>query len=66
MGGKTKPSEGASEKQTAKATYTATLRECDEKGYYVLDSDAVEGMTVEQIREKWFTDLNWYPSSKGE
>ena len=64
VGGKTKPSEGASEKQTAKATYTATLRECDEKGYYVLDSDAVEGMTVEQIREKWFTDLNWYPSSE--
>lgn len=64
VAGKTKPYEGASEKQTAKATFTATLRECDDKAYYVLDSDAVEGMSVDEIREKWFADLNWYPSTE--
>lgn len=66
VAGKTQPYEGASEKQTAKATFTASLRECDDKGYYILDSDAVDTMTVEQIREKWFSDVNWYPSAKGE
>lgn len=66
VAGKTKPHEGATEKQTSKATYTAEKRDCDEKLFYILDSDSddVKDMTVEEIREKWFSDLNWYPSNE--
>lgn len=67
VGGKTKPSTGASEKQTAKATYSAICRDCDEKAYYYLDSDNLpEGVTVETVMENWFTDLNWYPTTTTE
>ena len=64
VGGKTKPSEGASEKQTAKATYTAVARDCDEKFYYYLDTnDLPENVTAAKALEKWFEDPNWYPSA---
>lgn len=65
VGGKTKPSEGASEKQTAKATYTAAPRGCDGNYYYYIDTkDLPEGVTEETAIEKWFSDPNWYPSDK--
>lgn len=62
VGGKTKPSEGAPEKQTAKATYTAVQRDYDGKYYAVLDeNDLPEDVTPAELEEKWFSDLNWYP-----
>ncbi|NLZ95785.1 MAG: hypothetical protein GX921_08180 [Bacteroidales bacterium] len=65
VGGKTKASEGASEKQTAKASFTAVNRDCDEKAYYYIDSNNLpEGVTIEDVENNWFTDLNWYPSDK--
>ena len=62
VGGKTKPSSGAPEKQTAKATYTAVQRDFDNNYYaYFDESDLPEGVTKETLEEKWFTDMNWYP-----
>lgn len=67
VGAKTKPSQGAADKQTAAATYTAVPRDCDDKYYYYLDTrNLPENVTVETALEKWFTDLNWYPSSATE
>lgn len=62
VGGKTKPSSGSIEKQTAKATYTAVQRDFDNNYYaYFDESDLPEGVTKETLEEKWFSDLNYYP-----
>ena len=64
VGGKTKPSSGSIEKQTAKATYTAVQRDFDNNYYaYVDETDLPEGVTKETLGEKWFTDMNWYPTT---
>lgn len=64
VGGKTKPSSGSIEKQTAKATYTAVQRDYDNNYYaYFDESDLPEGVTKETLEEKWFTDMNWYPAT---
>ena len=63
VGGKTKPSEGAAEKQTAKATYSVAARDFDDNYYYYIDTDNLpEGVDEATAIEKWFTDMNWYPS----
>ncbi len=63
VGGKTRPSSGSVDNQTAKATYTAVQRDYDNNYYaYVDESDLPEGVTKETLEEKWFSDLNWYPS----
>lgn len=65
VGAKTKPSEGPSEKQTAKATFSAVARESDEKYYYYIDTDNLpEGVTEEAALSKWFTDPDWYPTAE--
>lgn len=65
VGAKTKPSEGAAEKQTAKATFSAVARDFDDNYYYYLDTDDLpDTVTEETALEKWFTDMNWYPSKK--
>nr|DAZ26026.1 MAG TPA: tail tube protein [Caudoviricetes sp.] len=64
VGGKTKKMSGAPEKQTAKATYTAVQRDCDNKYYaYIDEADLPADMTRVEFEEKWFTDVNWYPNS---
>lgn len=64
VGGKTKPSSGSIEKQTAKATFTAVQRDFDNNYYaYFDETDLPEGITKETLEEKWFTDLNWYPTT---
>ena len=64
VGGKTKSSSGAPEKQTAKATYTAVQRDYDSNYYaYFDEADMPAGMTREELEDKWFTDLNWYPEA---
>lgn len=61
VGGKTKPSSGAPEKQTSKASYTAVQRDFDNNYYAYFDEvDIPEGMTREAFEDKWFTDLNYY------
>lgn len=63
VGGKTKPSSGSVDHQTAKATFTAEQRMSDGKSYYYVDDNNLpEGVSKETIAEKWFTDPNWYPS----
>lgn len=63
VGGKTKPSSGSVDHQTAKATFTAEQRISDGKYYYYVDDDNLpDGVTKEMIAEKWFTEPNWYPS----
>ncbi len=64
VGGKTKPSNGSVEKQTAKATYTAVQRDKDGKYYsYIDENDLPENVTKETLEEKWFSDMNWYPQN---
>lgn len=64
VGGKTKPSSGSIDKQTAKATFTAVQRDFDNNYYaYFDEADLPSGITKETLEEKWFTDLNWYPTT---
>lgn len=63
VGGRTKPSSGSPEKQTAKATYSAVQRECDGMYYaYFDESDLPSGITKETFEENWFSDLTYYPA----
>jgi phi13 family phage major tail protein len=62
VGGKTKPSSGSIDKQTAKATYTAVQRDYDNNYYaYFDESDLPTGIEKSELEEKWFSDMNWYP-----
>ena len=64
VGGKTKPSSGSIERQTAKATYSAVQRDFDGKYYaYFDEADLPEGVTKAELEEKWFTDLLYYPAA---
>ena len=61
-GGKTRPSSGSIERQTATATYTAVKRSCDDNYYaYIDEADIPEGTTREDFEKEWFTDMNYYP-----
>ena len=63
VGGRTKPSSGSPEKQTAKATYSAVQRECAGMYYaYFDESDLPSGITKETFEENWFSDLTYYPA----
>lgn len=64
VGGKTQPSSGAPEFQTAKATYTAVQRESDGVYYaYVDESDFPEGVTRATFEAQWFSDPNYTPGA---
>lgn len=62
VGGKTRPSSGAPEKQTAKATFNAVQRNSDGLYYgYFDENDLPEGLTREEFEDNWFEDLTYYP-----
>lgn len=61
-GGKTKPSSGAPENQTAKATYTAVQRDSDNNYYYFLDDAQMTEAQKTEIAEKWFEDMDYLPT----
>lgn len=62
VGGKTKPSEGASEKQTAKATYTAVQTAKDGTIYEYIDQKSLpESLTIEAFETEWFKDPTYTP-----
>ncbi len=64
VGGKTKPSEGSIDKQTAKASYTAVQRDYDNNYYaYFDENDLPQSVSKETLEEKWFSDMNYYPSA---
>lgn len=65
VGGKTKPSTGAPEHQTAQATYSAVQRDYDDNYYYYIDeSNLPENLTRKAFEEKWFASPNYYPSEQ--
>lgn len=67
VGGKTKPSEGAPEHQTATVTYTAVQRDYDDMYYYYIDESSLpKDLTREAFEEKWFKSPNYYPSQATE
>lgn len=62
IGGKTKPSSGSVDKQTAKATFTAVQRDYDNNYYaYVDENDLIDDRRKQELEEMWFMDMNWYP-----
>lgn len=63
VGAKTANSEGAPEKQTAKASFTATFRDCDGKGYYYLDTgDLPDSIDKNEVITKWFSEVDYCPT----
>lgn len=62
VGGKTKPASGASEKQTAKATFTAVQREFDDNIYMYVDQSDLELMpeinAIEDFEAAWFSHMD--------
>lgn len=64
VGGKTKPSQGASEKQTAKATYTAVQTAKDGTIYEYIDQDKVpDKLTREAFEAEWFKSPTYTPAA---
>ena len=62
VGGKTKPSQGASEKQTAKATYTAVQTAKDGTIYEYIDQKSLpDKLTREAFEEEWFKSPTYTP-----
>lgn len=60
VGGKTRPSTGASEKQTAKATYTAVQTEHDDRYYeYIDEANFPAGLTRAEFEAEWFKSPTW-------
>lgn len=65
VGGKTKPSSGAAEKQTAKATYTAVKRDEDDIYYgYIDEADIPASVSKKEFETKWFSDPKYYPDAE--
>lgn len=62
VGGKTKPSSGAPEHQTAKATFTAVQRESDDGLYYFIDDTGMSAEQKAEIAKKWFEDMDYVPT----
>ena len=64
-GGKTRPSSGSIERQTATATYTAVKRSYDDNYYaYIDEADIPEGTTREEFEKEWFSNMNYYPDAE--
>ena len=63
VGGKTKAVQSSLTAQTAKAEFTAVMRESDSAYYAYMDEvDIPSSMNREDFEQEWFTDLNWYPT----
>ena len=63
-GGRTRPSSGSIERQTATATYTAVKRSCDDNYYaYIDEADIPAGTSRDEFEGEWFTDMNYYPEA---
>lgn len=64
-GGKTRPSSGSIERQTATATYTAVKRFSDDNYYaYIDESDLPESVSRETFETQWFSDMGYYPEGE--
>ena len=62
VGGKTKPSDGASDKQTAKAEFTAVQRDYDDGIYMYIDQCDVDlnddYPDIDEFEKAWFSDMS--------
>lgn len=64
VGGKTKPSSGAPEFQTASITFTSVKRDYDGKYYgYIDEKDIPEDTDREAFEEQWFSDMSYTPAA---
>lgn len=61
VGGKTKASAGAPQRQTAKAAYTAVKEPKRELYYSYCDDSELSEEKKNEIAEKWFSDMEYYP-----
>ncbi|MCI8521188.1 MAG: hypothetical protein HFE51_10440 [Clostridia bacterium] len=64
VGGKTKPSSGAPEHQTAKATFTAAQTDYNGTLFYFIDDVNLTEAQKKEIAEKWFTDMSYKPTKE--
>ncbi len=62
VGGKTKPSSGAPDHQTAKATFTAVKTDYNGKIYYYIDDKDMTDEQKAEIAVKWFEDMSYKPT----
>ena len=65
IGGKTKPSAGAPQRQTSKASYVALQRNTDGLYYSYVDESELS-VARDTFEEKWFTDMTYYPEVAGD
>ena len=63
VGGKTKPSSGAPNRQTAKATFTAVQRPSDGL-YYSFVDEGDFSMDREVFERNWFSNMTYYPGDE--
>ncbi len=64
-GGKTRPSSGSIERQTATATYTAVKRSFDDNYYaYIDETDLPKSIQRDTFETEWFSDMNYYPEGE--
>ena len=61
-GGKTRPSSGSIDRQTASATYTVVKRNYDDNYYaYIDEADIPKATSREDFEKEWFSNMSYYP-----
>ena len=64
VGGKTKPSSGSVDHQTAKATFTADTPDNNDDMYYYIDDTDLTAEGKAEIATKWFEDMKYKPTAE--
>ena len=64
VGGKTKPSSGSVDHQTAKATFTAVTPDNNDDMYYYIDDTDLTAEDKAEIATKWFEDMKYKPTAE--
>lgn len=64
VGGKTKPSSGSIDHQTAKATFITVATDHDGALYYVIDDTKLTAEGKAEIATKWFEDMKYKPTAE--
>lgn len=64
VGGKTKPSSGSVDHQTAKATFTAVTPDNNDDMYYYIDDTDLTAEGKAEIATKWFEDMKYKPTAE--
>lgn len=64
VGGKTKPSSGAPDHQTAKATFTAVKTDYNGALYYYIDDKELTAAQKAEIAQQWFAAMDYKPTAE--